>query len=725
MSIDAADASFGQEGFRDGYSPLMEKSGQDFVLPQNYRLGVARAAGAVTAAIGILVMAAWIFVRRPVLFLSDSTYGMSFNSAITLCFCGLSVYAMLSARPEVRRWGAYLVLLPLLLAFAQILEFASSNRLGVGGLLSRFIVPPELLSGFKGGMAPNTSVAVVAFCLTQVYLGLIKRQPEALALMTGGFIASGLGLASLVGYAFGLDFLYQWRDFPPMSLHTALGIWLLGFALLVQARHPELQQSSRLHITVSGVLSVAGLIFDLSTPPTIGSNIIYIPVVLTAVWFADRRIAFSLALVCGLFSFLAFVAKVEYYDDFLPRLIGRLLGISTLFIVAALIYFFKMESQRSEEGKFAFEALMDNSPDAVITIDGHGLIQGFNPAAEQMFGHREEDVVGRNVNMLMPDPVHTAHDGYLDHYAETGEKRIIGTIREVTGRRSDGSTFPLDLSVSVLSGGRNKQFVGILRDLSNRKKQEDTLRQALNRLGTYASDLERSNQELDEFAYIASHDLKEPLRGLHNHSRFLLEDYENVLDADGKRRLNRLVFLSQRMEKLVNDLLYFSRIGRQELAVQPTDINAVVKDILTTSDQFLEERHAKVRIQGQLPAITCDAVRITEVFRNLIVNAVKYNDKPEKTVEIGWLETAVDDTGKDVSSVFYVRDNGKGIAPEFYQDIFRIFKRLEKSESDTDGTGVGLTFVRKIIARHGGKIWLTSEPGVGTTFFFTLATEQR
>ena len=218
--------------------------------------------------------------------------------------------------------------------------------------------------------------------------------------------------------------------------------------------------------------------------------------------------------------------------------------------------------------------------------------------------------------------------------------------------------------------------------------------------------------------------MKEPLRGLHNHSRFLLEDYDAVLDADGKRRLNRLLYLSQRMEKLVNDLLYFSRIGRQELAVQKTDIKGVIRDILKTSEQFLEEHHATVEVKAPLPVITCDAVRITEVFRNLIVNAVKYNDKPEKKVEIGFIDTETDDTGKQMRNVFYVRDNGKGIAPEFYKDIFRIFKRLEKSETDTEGTGVGLTFVRKIIARHGGRIWLRSELGIGTTFFFTLAMEQ-
>jgi light-regulated signal transduction histidine kinase (bacteriophytochrome) len=265
-----------------------------------------------------------------------------------------------------------------------------------------------------------------------------------------------------------------------------------------------------------------------------------------------------------------------------------------------------------------------------------------------------------------------------------------------------------------------KEFVGVLRDLTVRKKQEESLRDTLGRLAAYAADLERSNQELDDFAYIASHDLKEPLRGIHNHSRFLLEDYEDRLDQDGKRRLDRLVHLSQRMEKLVNDLLYFSRIGRFDLAVRPTDIAAVVGDVITTLEQFIEERHAKVVVVGDLPDVFCDTVRVTEVFRNLVVNAVKYNDRTEKIVEIGWLPTRTDESQKARRHVYFVRDNGKGIAPEFYEDIFKMFKRLERSDDDS-GTGAGLTFVRKIVQRHGGHIWLESEPGSGTTFYFTLA----
>jgi light-regulated signal transduction histidine kinase (bacteriophytochrome) len=209
-------------------------------------------------------------------------------------------------------------------------------------------------------------------------------------------------------------------------------------------------------------------------------------------------------------------------------------------------------------------------------------------------------------------------------------------------------------------------------------------------LQKYVSELERSNQELDDFAYIASHDLKEPLRGLFNHASFLLEDYQDKIDEDGVRRLNRLGTLCQRMERLINDLMYFSRLGRGDLAIQPTDPNAVIVEIRQMMETLLSEHGARIVVPRAMPLIVCDKTRLTEVFRNLITNAVKYNDKTERD-------------------------------PEFHQEIFRIFRRLHAApDGQESGTGVGLTFVKKIVERHGGRIWLDSEPGKGTTFYFSL-----
>ena len=369
------------------------------------------------------------------------------------------------------------------------------------------------------------------------------------------------------------------------------------------------------------------------------------------------------------------------------------------------------ELDRSENH---LRAVVDHTLDGLITMDATGSIKSFNLACERIFGYAADEVIGQNMGTLVPESAHGEFDGRHSPYLQTGEDDIDGPAsREAIGRRKDGSIFPIELSISAFTSGDGRHFSGIIRDITVRKEADLEL-------AKYTRALERSNKELDDFAYIASHDLKEPLRGIHNHSRFLLEDNSDKLDEESVGRLNRLVFLSQRMERLVNDLLYFSRLGRQELAVQATDLNIVISDIESTLEHFLEERGARIVVGETLPVITCDRPRVTELFRNLITNAVKYNDKADRTIEIGFLASKNTPGGTLRKNAFFVRDNGLGIQPEFHQEIFRIFKRLQASKEPEEGTGVGLTFVKKIVERHGGEIWLESEPGNGTTFYFTL-----
>ncbi|TBR42140.1 PAS domain-containing sensor histidine kinase [Marinomonas agarivorans] len=360
------------------------------------------------------------------------------------------------------------------------------------------------------------------------------------------------------------------------------------------------------------------------------------------------------------------------------------------------------------------QIVLDTMLDGLITIDKHGTIQTFNLAAVRIFQYLPEEVIGKNVKILMPDPYHSEHDQYLKNYLTSHEKKVIGIGRQVSAQKKDGTVFPIELGVNEMEVSGTKMFVGTIRDISERVIADEAKH-------SYLEQLQRSNQELDDFAYIASHDLKEPLRGLSNNALFLEEDYADQLDESGKKRIQRMRFLCDRMEKLVDDLLYFSRLGRQDLAIQNTDINIIIKDIEIMMETTLIQNNARIIIPKALPNIICDVPRITEVFRNLITNAVKYNDKPNKTVEIGIITPQKTASKLEKHPItFYVKDNGIGIENIFFEDVFRIFKRLNDEEDNIKGTGVGLTFVKKIIERHNGKIWLESELGVGTTFYFTL-----
>lgn len=370
------------------------------------------------------------------------------------------------------------------------------------------------------------------------------------------------------------------------------------------------------------------------------------------------------------------------------------------------------QRKRAEAKNALLAAIIASSDNAIISKTMDGTITSWNDSAERLFGYTANEAVGQHISLIIPP----------ERIEE--EKHIVLELRagrqiqhfETERLHKNGRLIPVSLTVSPVRD-EDGNIIGaskILQDITQRKQAEQALQD-------YMQALERSNKELDDFAYIASHDLKEPLRGIHNHSRFLLEDNEGKLDDDSVRKLNRLVYLSQRMERLVNDLLYFSRLGRQEMAIQKTDINEVIHDIENTLDVFLAEHQAKILIPSPLPAITCDKPRVTELFRNLITNGVKYNDKADKTIEVGFMPKQLSAQGIEYKNVFYVKDNGRGIAPEFHEEIFRIFKRLQSSkEGVEDGTGVGLTFVKKIVERHGGRIWLDPAPNGGTIFYFTL-----
>ena len=244
---------------------------------------------------------------------------------------------------------------------------------------------------------------------------------------------------------------------------------------------------------------------------------------------------------------------------------------------------------------------------------------------------------------------------------------------------------------------------------------------SLSRLNT---ELTRSNDELDSFAYIASHDLKEPLRGIHNYSIFLLEDYADLLDEEGVSKLKTLVRLSERMEALIDSLLQMSRIGRLDLELQPTDMNQLVSEVLELLHPRLEQTNTTVEVRGPLPTVQADPTRLREVLNNLLTNALKYSNKPDRRVTIGEAEPGKAGVRGAANPedyyVFYVQDNGIGIDPRHHETIFRIFRRLHAQEKYGGGTGAGLAIAKKMIEKHGGELWVESVLGEGATFYFSI-----
>jgi chemotaxis family two-component system sensor kinase Cph1 len=227
--------------------------------------------------------------------------------------------------------------------------------------------------------------------------------------------------------------------------------------------------------------------------------------------------------------------------------------------------------------------------------------------------------------------------------------------------------------------------------------------------------LAEANIELDSFAYVASHDLKEPLRGIHHMASFLKRGLTDSLDPQERQQLETILALTRRMDELIESLLQYSRTGRTDLAIVQTNLDAVVDEALIACKMLISETHTEIRRSRSLGFAYCDPVRAGEVFSNLITNAIKYNDKPERWVEIG--------VDQDGPKRYYVRDNGIGIEAELRERIFEIFRRIHGPEEFGGGVGAGLTIARRIVERHGGNMWVDSELGEGSIFYFTLGPE--
>ncbi len=359
------------------------------------------------------------------------------------------------------------------------------------------------------------------------------------------------------------------------------------------------------------------------------------------------------------------------------------------------------EEALAEQGT-RLAAIVETAVDAIITINERGTIDSFNPAAERLFGYAPDDVLGKNISLLMPSPYREEHDGYLEHYLTTGEKRIIGLGREVVAQRKDGSTFPIELAVSEMHVGKRRLFTGLVHDITLRKQVEERQAQLIR-------ELESANEELKNFAYVVSHDLKAPLRAIGSLADWISTDQAEKLDADGKEHLRLLTQRVRRMDSLIDGILEYSRVGRVREAVVAVDVNEIIKEALA---MLAPSPHIRVEVAPDLPIIRAERTRILQLFQNLLSNAIKYLDKPAGLIRVGCV-------GHNQDWEFTVSDNGPGIEVRHFKRIFQLFQTLAPKDR-IESTGVGLSLVKKIVEMYGGRVWVESQPGVGSTFFFTL-----
>jgi len=360
------------------------------------------------------------------------------------------------------------------------------------------------------------------------------------------------------------------------------------------------------------------------------------------------------------------------------------------------------------EGRY--RGLLEAAPDAMVVVNQVGEIVLLNVQAEKQFGYRRDELVGQKVKNIIPEGFAERLIADALRSAEDALAQQIGTGIELNGRRKNGSDFPIEIMLSPLESAEGILVTAAIRDITTRKKAEAHLLQKV-------EELNRSNEELGQFAYIASHDLQEPLRMVASYTQLLSKRYKGKLDSDADEFIAFAVDGASRMQRLIHDLLAYSRAGTSGKDLLDTSSEEALQEALINLRGAIAESGALVT-HDPLPAVLADEMQLIQLFQNLVGNAIKYQSPGVPRVHISAARNGAR------KWIFSVQDNGLGIDSQYFEKIFGVFQRLHKRE-EFAGTGIGLAICKKIVERHGGSISVESQPGQGSTFRFVLAGSER
>jgi PAS domain S-box-containing protein len=354
--------------------------------------------------------------------------------------------------------------------------------------------------------------------------------------------------------------------------------------------------------------------------------------------------------------------------------------------------------RRSED---RFRALLDSAPDATVIVNEEGIIQMINNQTENLFGYTREELIGQPVEILIPSDLRNKHEHHRMSFVKAANVRSMGAGIELNAVKKAGDKFPVEISLSPIRTDEGMLVSASVRDISLRKGLEDQLR--------------KSNAELEAFTYSVSHDLRAPLRGIIGFTAILEEDYASRLDSEALRLTGVIKTNTLRMGHLIDDLLAFSRMGKQELTKNPINMDSMVAEIV--EEQVQQNRGGNTIAWDIRPLawVNADLNTIRQVWINLISNAVKYSrNNASPRIEISSL-------AGNRETIYFVKDNGVGFDEQYKKKLFKVFQRLHSPE-EFEGTGVGLALVERIVSRHGGRVWAEGKEDEGAIFYFSLPT---
>lgn len=369
----------------------------------------------------------------------------------------------------------------------------------------------------------------------------------------------------------------------------------------------------------------------------------------------------------------------------------------------------------AEENKDALDNILNRLSDTVIAVDQGASLVWVNSAATKMFGYEKEELIGANINRLLPDKVRFRHEGLFNHYFESPTPRELSIDSTLHAIRKDGEEFPVEIALNTVSMNGEHVVIAAVHDITDRvlyEKKIETLNQSLIRNNR---ELNEINKELESFSYSVSHDLRGPLRAIGGFSSLLSEKLKDTLDEDAQDYLARIRGSSKRMGELIDSLLKLSRYVRAGVEIESCNLSEISTMVYNRINDAADEPYdASIEIQDDLYAMA-DNNLMDVVLYNLLSNALKFTCHTENAeIKVGMF------VPKGGQATFFVSDNGDGFDMAYAERLFLPFHQLHTA-GKYEGCGIGLATVQRIIRRHGGRIWADSSPGSGTTFYFTLS----
>lgn len=628
------------------------------------------AASLFTVTVGVTVSCGWIFNNTLLKSIFPGYATMKFNTALCFIFIGLSLLFINRKKKSALQISKILAVIVFIFGLITLLQTFTGTDFGIDEFFYTDVLSK---TQYHGRVSPHTALCFTFMGLA--VLGIRSKNRNVLIACQGllHFVTLVVFIA-IVGYAFEVPEFYRLDFNYAMALHTAITLFIISTAASLY----------------NSTLGVPGIFIGVK----VGN-------------YTARRLFFEILAVSLVLPYLRVVA---YRNHFVSLEMGIaitliLFVIIMLLLIRRMALMFNGANDKKTTAEEHFRLVVESVPTALIMLDKNGDISLVNTQTEKLFGYERNELLGKKLDTVMP--LKKINSGEIET-ATTNLHPVFLTNsdgKDYYALKKDKSDFPVEIGLNPIKTKHGLAVLYTITDISERRKNEAIIKGQL-------TELQFKNKELEQFNYIASHDLQEPLRTVNNYIQVIEEDYNDKLDDEVKGYLQTISSATARMSMLVRSLLDFSRLGRNK-TLSTVDCNILVKNVIADLNNLIINTNGAL-VVNKLPVISAYETELRQIFQNLINNALKFAKKDtQPQVIIGY-------TQNSKFYEFYVTDNGIGINPKHYDRIFNIFQKLH-NESEYEGHGIGLSYCRKIAEIHAGKIWVESELGKGSTFKFTIS----